>query len=205
MATATDPTGQGRKARTITAADPITGTTFSRRTARAYVACVVWTGRNGETLAGSWAGSPDLAAAALVKARKVNPSARLAPVVSDPWTAPEPEAAPAAEPLPQIAPAAPAAAAADQAAAAADQARADWLAGCADPDHPASQYLADLEARKARRRVMAAARRPVMPGEALPPEPPAWGGTGPELPPLPSRFRAWPPAGLEPWGNVATV
>jgi hypothetical protein len=25
---------------------------------------------------------------------------------------------------------------------------------------------------------------------------------GPELPELPSRFRPWPPAGLEPWGNV---
>jgi hypothetical protein len=44
--------------------------------------------------------------------------------------------------------------------------------------------------------------RPILPGETLPPAPPAWDGPGPELPELPSRFRPWPPAGLLPWENV---
>jgi hypothetical protein len=46
---------------------------------------------------------------------------------------------------------------------AADRARAEWLAGCTDPDHPAAHYLADLAAQTAagaiRRRYRRAARQ----------------------------------------------
>lgn len=78
---------------TLKAVDPQTGTVFTRRTARTYVAAIVFTGSKGQPICDSWCGRPDLAAKALAKAQKAWPDARLAPVV-DP-AAPAPAAAPA--------------------------------------------------------------------------------------------------------------
>ena len=118
MATATDPTGRGRKARTITATDPATGATLTRSTARAYCAVVVvGDPALGEAWPRNWAGRPDLAAKALAKWAPYCPHARLAPVTSDPWAAPEPEPA---TPEPAAAPAAPVATPDPLAAAAAE-------------------------------------------------------------------------------------
>lgn len=98
MATLTDPTGRGRKARTITATDPATGAQLTRRTDRVYVAVVV-TGdpAQGHAWAQNWAGRPDLAAKALAKWGP-DSHARLAPVTADPWATPAPAAQ--AEPAP---------------------------------------------------------------------------------------------------------
>lgn len=94
--------------RTIVAVDPATGARLTRRTARTYVAVVV-TGdpAQGQAWPQSWAGRPDLAAKQLAKWGPGS-TARLAPVVEDPWADAEPvapaEAAPApapeAEPTP---------------------------------------------------------------------------------------------------------
>lgn len=90
---------------TLTAVDPLTGAQFTRKTARAYVAAVIVTSPNGlPTLADAglcqqWASRPDLAQAALAKALKSEPTARLAPVVS-PEAEPQAQAAPQAEPTP---------------------------------------------------------------------------------------------------------
>ena len=104
MAYAIDPTGQARKARTLTATDPATGQTVTRRTDRVYVAAVVYTSSNGKVYAAAWAGRPDLAAKALEKRGVGSENGyRLAPVTSDPWATPEPEPTPepvAAEPQP---------------------------------------------------------------------------------------------------------
>jgi hypothetical protein len=104
MAYATDPTGRGRKARTLTATDPVTGATVPRTTDRVYVAAVVMTAHNGGAYAVAWAGRPDLAAKALAQRGGEARGYRLAPVTCDPWAAPEPAAvaatpAPAAVPL----------------------------------------------------------------------------------------------------------
>ena len=97
MATATDPTGQARKARTLTATDPVTGATVTRRTDRVYVAAVVFTSSTGKVTAAAWAGRPDLAAKALAQRGGAANGYRLAQVTSDPWATATPE--PAAAPL----------------------------------------------------------------------------------------------------------
>lgn len=98
--------------RTITAVDPATGARITRRTARTYVSVVV-TGdpAQGHAWAQNWCGRPELAAKQLAKWGP-DSHARLAPVVADPWAAPEatapeatpeataPEAAPEATPTP---------------------------------------------------------------------------------------------------------
>lgn len=96
MATAIDPTGRGRKARTITATDPATGATLTRSTDRVYFAAVVFTSSTGKVTAAAWAGRPDLAAKALAQRGGEAWGYRLAPVTADPWATPEPTAAPAA-------------------------------------------------------------------------------------------------------------
>lgn len=102
MAYAIDPTGQARKARTLTATDPATGQTVTRRTDRVYVAAVVFTSSNGKVYAAAWAGRPDLAAKALEKKGVGSENGyRLAPVTSDPWATPEPEPTPAAPATPE--------------------------------------------------------------------------------------------------------
>jgi hypothetical protein len=157
MATATDPTGRGRKARTLTATDPATGATVTRTTDRVYVAAVVTTAANGEVLAAAWAGRPDLAAKALAKYGGAAKGWRLAPVTADPWATPEPAAAPAA---PVAATPEPAPATADPLAAAAAE-----LAG---PGHLGRPEPLPLEP---------AAARVTLPGEpAAAPLPPAPGG-----------------------------
>lgn len=171
MATATDPTGRGRKARTITATDPATGATLTRSTARAYCAVVVvGDPALGEAWPRNWAGRPDLAAKALAKWAPYCPHARLAPVTSDPWAAPEPAAAPAA----------PVATPDPLAAAAAD------LAAALEP-HPLS-----LQAEGRR----LAAARVTLPGEppAAAPVPPA--GPEPTLPTLRAAAAAGRPVSL---------
>lgn len=74
--------------RTIVAVDPATGARLTRRTARTYVAVVV-TGdpEKGQAWPQSWAGRPDLAAKQLAKWGPGS-TARLAPVVEDPWAEP---------------------------------------------------------------------------------------------------------------------
>jgi hypothetical protein len=99
MATATDPTGRGRKTRTITATDPLTGATLTRATDRVYVAAVVFTDRAGRVRAAAWAGRPDLAAKALAQRGGAAEGYRLAPVTADPWATPTPE--PVATPTPE--------------------------------------------------------------------------------------------------------
>jgi hypothetical protein len=102
MAYAIDPTGQARKARTLTATDPATGQTVTRRTDRVYVAAVVYTSSNGKVYAAAWAGRPDLAAKALEKRGVGSENGyRLAPVTSDPWATPEPEPTPVAPATPE--------------------------------------------------------------------------------------------------------
>ena len=158
MATLTDPTGRGRKARTITATDPATGATLTRSTDRIYWAAVVFTASSGKVTAAAWAGRPDLAAKALAQRGGAANGYRLAPVTGDPWAAPGP-AAPAApvapDPTPEPTPDPLAAAAAD-------------LATALEP-HPDS-----LQAEGRR----LAAARVTLPGEppAAPPVPPAPGG-----------------------------
>lgn len=72
--------------RLITAIDPATGARLTRRTHRTYVAAVV-TGdpETGKAYAHTWAGRDELAAQQLAKYQRWNPTARLAPVVEDPW------------------------------------------------------------------------------------------------------------------------
>lgn len=74
--------------RTIVAVDPATGARLTRRTARTYVAVVV-TGdpAQGQAWPQNWAGRPDLAAKQLAKWGPGS-TARLAPVVEDPWAEP---------------------------------------------------------------------------------------------------------------------
>ena len=76
--------------KTLKAVDPQTGAVITRRTARTYVAALVFTGGNGELICDSWCGRPDLAQKALAKIRKARPSARLAPVVDPAAPAPHP-------------------------------------------------------------------------------------------------------------------
>ena len=74
--------------RTIVAVDPATGARLTRRTARTYVAVLV-TGdpAQGQAWPQSWAGRPDLATKQLAKWGPGS-TARLAPVVEDPWAEP---------------------------------------------------------------------------------------------------------------------
>ena len=88
---------------TLKAIDPQTGAVFTRRTDRTYVAVVVFTGSEGQTVCDCWCGRPDLADKALTKARKAWSSARLAPVV-DPDAQPH-EMQPQQQQQPQQAPA----------------------------------------------------------------------------------------------------
>ncbi len=76
--------------KTLKAVDPQTGAIFTRRTARTYVAALVFTGSNGELICDSWCGRPDLAQKALAKISRTRPSARLAPVVDPAAPAPHP-------------------------------------------------------------------------------------------------------------------
>jgi hypothetical protein len=112
MAYLTDPTGRGRKARTITATDPLTGAELTRRTDRVYVAAVVTDDLKGQAYAVAWAGRPDLAAKALAQRGGAANGYRLAPVTGDPWATPDPAPEPtpataapvaAADPLPTLA------------------------------------------------------------------------------------------------------
>ena len=176
MATLTDPTGRGRKARTITATDPATGATLTRSTDRIYWAAVVFTASSGKVTAAAWAGRPDLAAKALAQRGGAANGYRLAPVTGDPWAAPGP-AAPAApvapDPTPEPTPDPLAAAAAD-------------LATALEP-HPDS-----LQAEGRR----LAAARVTLPGEppAAAPVPPA--GPEPTLPTLRAAAAAGRPVSL---------
>lgn len=196
MATLTDPTGRGRKARTITATDPATGATFDRRTDRLYVAVVI-TGdpAQGQAWAHSWAGRPDLAAKALAKWGP-DSHARLAPVTSDPWAAPEATPAPVATAAPE--PAATPAALTPAAAAALEArlwAREEAAAGVTPAAAPVAQapvtsdplsfearavdeMLAALADVAAEPEPATPAARVTLPGEppAAPPVPPAPGG-----------------------------
>jgi hypothetical protein len=129
MATLTDPTGRGRKARTITATDPATGAQITRRTDRAYVAAVVTDDLKGQAYAVAWAGRPDLAAKALAQRGGAANGYRLAPVTGDPWATATPEPTP--EPATPE-PAAPVATPDPLAAAAADLVAA--LAGPVTPE-----------------------------------------------------------------------
>jgi hypothetical protein len=172
------------QARTITATDPLTGQTVTRKTARTYCAAVVWIGSDGSLHAHAWAGRPDLAAAALAKVHRAGiADARLAPVTGDPWAAPEP-AAPVAAPEPV---AEPVAAAPEPVA----QARPRSLAPLA-ADLGRSLGLD----RRGEIRAQAApypirhnctsepARGPLLPGEPGHPPAPVAQGPGPELPPM---------------------
>ena len=148
--------------RTITARDPLTGQTVTRRTARTYHAAVVWTAADGSLHAHAWAGRPDLAAAALAKVKRAGiAGARLAPVTGDPWATAEPAPMPAAEPAPAEPVAGPARlnatsepALVSLAALAADLGRSLGLAGGGFG-------------------ILPGRRRVTLPGETLPPEPPA--------------------------------
>jgi len=107
--------------RTITARDPQTGATFTRRTARTYHAAVII-----DTAAGpkamAWVGRPDLAPKQLERHSTAGEPARLALVVADPWAEPAPAAEPpAAEHLHSE----PARAVADDVLAALDQLNAE--------------------------------------------------------------------------------
>jgi hypothetical protein len=153
--------------RTITATDPVTGQTVTRRTARTYNAAVVWTAADGSLHAHAWAGRPDLAAAALAKVTRAGiADARLAPVTGDPWA----DAAWALEAAGR--PVTPAAVA--QAAASCPPLRTRYGA----TGEPTPPDLAALAADLGRSLGLAgaghlpAARRVTLPGEPLPPAPP---------------------------------
>ena len=157
MATLTDPTGRGRKARTITATDPATGAQITRRTDRAYVAAVVTDDLKGQAYAVAWAGRPDLAAKALAQRGGAANGYRLAPVTSDPWATATPEPTPAPVALADI------------------TAEADPLAAaCADLAAALEPHPDSLQAEGRR----LAAARVTLPGEppAAAPVPPAPGG-----------------------------
>jgi hypothetical protein len=159
MAYAIDPTGKARKARTLTATDPVTGATVTRTTDRIYVAAVVMTAHNGGAYAVAWAGRPDLAAKALAQRGGEARGYRLAPVTADPWAAPAPAAAAPAAPEP-------AAAAPATPEPAPEPATADPLAAAAAELAAAVITPATPEA-----------RGPLLPGEpAAAPLPPAPGG-----------------------------
>lgn len=103
------------------------------------------------------------------------------------------QATPAPEPTPRT----PQEAQAAQGLQALRQARADRAARL----RPADRALLICEALQAVQALSQA--RPTLPGEALPPAPPAWGGPGPELPGLPPAARpAWM---LAPWAGRPPV
>jgi len=178
MATAIDPTGRGRKARTITATDPATGATLTRSTDRIYWAAVVFTASSGKVTAAAWAGRPDLAAKALAQRGGAANGYRLAPVTGDPWaTAPEPT------------PATPAPVAATPEPAAAPLATPDPLtAAAADLAAALEPHRDSLQAEGRR----LAAARVTLPGEPPAAAPVTPAGPGPTLPPLEA---AAPPVG----------
>lgn len=110
--------------RTITARDPQTGATFTRRTARTYHAAVII-----DTAAGpkamAWVGRPDLAPKQLERHSTAGEPARLALVVADPWAEPAPAAEP---PAADYLHSEPARAVADDVLAALDQLNAEPVA-----------------------------------------------------------------------------
>lgn len=181
--------------RIITALDPATGARITRRTARTYVAVVV-TGDPalGQAWPQSWAGRPDLAAKQLAKWGPGS-TARLAPVVEDPWA----EAPAAPEPVAEPAPAA----VAEPVAAPVPATRAERALTVCQAALAAQELTRTLPR-----------TRPTLPGEALPPEPPAWPAPEPTLPSLAALSRTLGrelglpqgghlpsrrPAGGEPW------
>ena len=219
MAYASDPTGRGRKARTITVTDPLTGAQITRRTERVYVAAVV-VGSPGAVHAVTWAGRPDLAAKALAKYGGAANGYRLAPVTSDPWATPEPTPAEpvAAEPAPAPQPVAAEPVAAPEPLSSA--AVVALLCRKFPVSTPATYQpaVARLEARGAAVTPLSvlqelnrpapaepaapvaaepARRRPVLPGEAQPPAAPAPpGAAAPTLPTLRADAAAGRPVSL---------
>lgn len=143
--------------RTIVAVDPATGARLTRRTARTYVAVVV-TGdpAQGQAWPQNWAGRPDLAAKQLAKWGPGS-TARLAPVVEDPWAEAEPAPAVVAEPE--------------------AVARLGFATFNPETEGLSEALPADC--------YPPAPRRPVLPGEAEPPAPVAQDGPAPVLPNLP--------------------
>jgi hypothetical protein len=141
--------------RTITARDPQTGATFTRRTARTYHAAVV-VGDPAQAVA--WCGRPELAAKRLAEVTATHPTARLALVVADPWAEPAPAAAEsvAEPPAADYLHSAPARAAADEVLAALDELSAEPVA----------------------------AVRPCLPGEPATAPAPSHGTAAPALPDL---------------------
>ena len=169
--------------RTIVAVDPATGARLTRRTARTYVAVVV-TGdpAQGQAWPQNWAGRPDLAARQLAKWGPGS-TARLAPVVEDPWAEAAAAPAPEAEPAP-----APAVVAEPEAVArlgfAAFNPETEALsealpADCYPPARPEPALPGE-----ARPGAAAPDARPVLPGETEPPAPVAQDGPAPVLPDL---------------------
>jgi len=182
MATAIDPTGRGRKTRTITATDPATGATLTRSTDRIYWAAVVFTSSAGKVTAAAWAGRPDLAAKALAQRGGEAQGYRLAPVTADPWATPEPTPA-AVAPEPTPTPADPLAAAA-----------AELAAAVITPATPEAWAIARAQAQAARAQAQAApeawaiaqaqAARVTLPGEPAATAPVTPAGPEPTLPTL---------------------
>ena len=186
--------------RVLTATDPLTGQTVTRRTARTYHAAIVWTGANGALYTYGWAGRPDLAAATLKKVHRAGVAdARLAPVTADPWAAVEPVAQAAApapvaqaavepvaqaavEPVAQAAAPAPVAPVAQAPVEPVAQARPRSLAPLA-ADFGRSLGLGLGLGRGGAIRPPLPTRRPVtLPGEEDRPPAPVAQGPGPELP-----------------------
>ena len=182
--------------RTIVAVDPATGARLTRRTARTYVAVVV-TGdpAQGQAWPQNWAGRPDLAAKQLAKWGPGS-TARLAPVVEDPWAEAEPAPAVVAEPeadaavahlcrkFPISTPA--------TWAPAVDRLRARGAVATVgailrETERPAPAPALPGEARPG---AAAPDARPVLPGETEPPAPVAQDGPAPVLPNLAGCARA---------------
>lgn len=165
--------------RTIVAVDPATGARLTRRTARTYVAVVV-TGdpAQGQAWPQNWAGRPDLAAKQLAKWGPGS-TARLAPVVEDPWAEAEPAPAVVAEP---------------EAVAclgfATFNPETEGLGEALPADcYPAARPQPALPG-EARPGTAAPDARPVLPGETEPPAPVAQDGPAPVLPDLAGCARA---------------
>lgn len=165
--------------RTLTALDPVTGARVTRRTARTYVAAVVWTAVDGSVHVHAWAGRPDLAAKQLAKLERLGIAGtpRLAPVVGDPWA----EAPAAPEPVAEPAPAA----VAEPVAAPVPATRAERALTVCQAALAAQELTRTLPR-----------TRPTLPGEALPPEPPAWPAPEPTLPELRRDAAAGRPVSL---------
>lgn len=159
--------------KTLKAVDPQTGAVITRRTARTYVAALVFTGGNGELICDSWCGRPDLADKALAKIRKARPSARLAPVVDPAAPAPHPCSAEAV------------ADAACEALAELREAQEDLALALAQEDLTPEDLQAaqeDLALALVWETEPAPAPGPLLPGEAPRPAPAPAAGPAPALP-----------------------